>query len=78
MHGSVSSKEFNDFVSVDMVGPYESHLFRDDNSEKFYLLVFNDIFSRYAEFYPLRDIKSSTVWKAFEKWRRKYGNPRKL
>ena len=61
-------------MSVDITEP---HLI--SNSGNRYLLVFIDLFSKYCEAYPLRDMKAETVAKVFyEKVIMRLGPPERL
>lgn len=78
VEGGLSSDKLFDFIASDIVGPYNTQDFLcEEFKEKFYIVTFIDIFSRWTEVDILFNIRSSDIINSFQnKWISKNGKPR--
>ena len=80
MEGGLSSDKLFDFIASDIVGPYNTQDFLcEEFKEKFYIVTFIDIFSRWTEVDILFNIRSSDIINSFQnECVSKNGKPRQL
>ncbi|KAG0420474.1 Transposon Tf2-6 polyprotein [Dictyocoela roeselum] len=65
--GGINARDFLDVISSDIFGPIKSHHFKHTrNHEKFYIITFTDIYSRFTTVDILFDISALSVTKSFE------------
>ena len=64
--GSLLSNKALDFISSDILGPFQSHEFICDiEQSKFYLLMVTDIHSRYSKIGILNHYTAHEAWQCF-------------
>ncbi len=65
-------------VVTDIVCPFNSELWDCQFKDKFYLLTFLDVSSRWLQVYPISNISSQSVVSKFSKFITKYGAPQRI
>lgn len=52
---------FYELIPIDLVGPYEYHIFDESKSGLFHLLVVKNVWSRYTQVYYIKNQRSLTT-----------------
>jgi transposase InsO family protein len=76
LKGYLIAKKPGELICSDIVGPFEADYFNETG--KFYVLTFIDVFSRYTKLYKIKKIDSNTISTKFKHYIKKNNNNFKI
>ena len=73
------ANQFNEIVCSDIVGPFDTSNYRGSIiSDKFYIVTYIDIFSRYLQVYVINDITSDSLVRTLKNYISEFGACKRL